>query len=65
MKLKIPGCDKGILEDRRRAKHSRGKGLVAGLEDRQNNKRGVFLEFTDLAGLETRYAAGPGMALRE
>ena len=31
-----------FLGDRSRAKLSRGKGLVAGFEDFQNNERGIF-----------------------
>ena len=53
MKLEIPGCDEGILEDRRLANRSRGKGLVTGFEDGQNNERGVFLARTSLASRET------------
>ena len=43
MKSDIPGCDEGTSEDGRRAKLSRGNGLVVGFEDFQNNERGVFL----------------------
>ena len=43
MKLEIPGRDEGILEDRNRAKLTRGKGVVAGVEDSQNNERRIFL----------------------
>ena len=58
MKLEIPGCEEGILEDRRRAKLTQGKGLVAEFEDRLNNERGRFLARTSLASFETWYAAG-------
>ena len=42
MELEIHGCDEGTLDDRRRAKLLRGKGLVAGFEDYKNNERGVL-----------------------
>ena len=57
MKLEIPRCDDGIMEKRRRAKLSRGKGIVAGFEDRQNNERGIFFAWTSLASRETWFVA--------
>ena len=57
VKPEIPGCDEGILEDRRRAKSLRGKELVAGFEDCQINERGIFLARTSLASREIWYAA--------
>ena len=60
--LRPPGCDEGSQGDRRPAKLSRGKGLVAKFEDFQNNERGVFLarvsRTTSLASRETWYEAG-------
>ena len=43
MELGVPGCYEGILEDRKRAQLSRGKGLVVRFEGWQNNERGGFL----------------------
>ena len=54
--VEIPGCDEGALEDWKRAKLSRGKGLVAGFEEIRNNESATFLARTILASRETWYA---------
>ena len=58
IKLEIPECDEWNLGGSEATKHSRGKGLVAGLEASQNNERRMFLALTSLASRETWYAAG-------
>ena len=57
MRLEIPGCDDGVLEDRRRAKLPRGKRLVAGFEDFQNSERRMILAFTGLASTRSCFEA--------